>query len=87
MLDHNHISVTRDTVLEAIAVSSVAENSFSSESLWTPHGHPGVYGGQLVAQAVHSAAKSVHVAFDLNVCPFSLWQGQVANIQKSFHVG
>ena len=62
----------RASALDAITVTaaSATERTFTSDagSLWTPHGHPGVYGGQLVAQAIHSAALSADSRYDLNVC-------------------
>lgn len=64
---HNFIS--RESALNAIAVNPAAEyHSFTSSALWIPYGHPGVYGGQLVAQAIHSATKCVDTAYALNVC-------------------
>lgn len=51
------------SVTETLAVNPVARmrglEAFKSEHLWTPTGARGVFGGQVIAQSIMAACKTV----------------------------
>lgn len=57
----------REIVTDAIDIHRTSEQSFCSKSLWTPHGHPSAYGGQLMGQAIHAATVYGNQTFELHV--------------------
>ncbi|EJD04305.1 uncharacterized protein FOMMEDRAFT_28037 [Fomitiporia mediterranea MF3/22] len=59
-------SVEREVVTDAIGIERSSKNTFYSKSLWTPHGHPSVYGGQMMGQAVHAASLYDDQSFQLH---------------------
>jgi acyl-CoA thioesterase len=58
--EHEHIST-------ALEVELLDVNLFRSKSLWLPTRARGVFGGQVISQALVSATKCVDAAFSLHV--------------------
>lgn len=48
------------SILRSIEVEQIDSVLFRSFSLWTPAGARGVFGGQVIAQALHAAAMTMN---------------------------
>jgi acyl-CoA thioesterase II len=57
--EHEHIST-------ALELERIDTNLFRSKSLWLPVRARGVFGGQVISQAVVSATNSVDAAYSLH---------------------
>ncbi|OZJ06726.1 hypothetical protein BZG36_00435 [Bifiguratus adelaidae] len=53
-------------IQNAVEVTEIDTNLYSSEQLWTPIGARGVFGGQVVAQAIRAATRTVPKQFTLH---------------------
>lgn len=56
----------------AVDVEEIDINLYKSRQLWTPIGARGVFGGQVVAQALRAATKTVNPEFRIHVNIFHL---------------
>lgn len=46
-------------IQDSLGLERLDRNTFRSKTLWTPHGARGVFGGQVIGQALNAAAKTV----------------------------
>ena len=63
---HNNMSEQRD-IAGSLAVEQLDTNLFRSTSLYTPYRARGVFGGQVISQAVVAATKCVSSEYALHV--------------------